>query len=567
MRKWRKGTALALAAMMIATFVGGCGNGGDKGTQGTTAGSTAGSTQSGSTQEGTQTASGEREKIVIGLQQSTNVEDYETNYFTNLLEEEMNIDIEFVILPAGGDDAKSKLSMMVSSGSKLPDVLAMELTGTVAYDYASKGVFLNLTDYFADKELAPNYWAIPEEDREVLMNTAKLADGNIYCVPGYNPMEWNMGAYRMWVNQEWLDKLGLQKPTNTEEFYEVCKAFANNDPNGNGKKDEIAVVGSKEGWAQKPFVFMMNAFTYANPDKQYFALENGKVVPSFTKEEWKAGLEYIKKFVDEGLFSPLSFTQDQAQLKALIAAEGGMGGFVASGSGSTFNGTPELQAAMVLTQPIEGPEGNLTTPYNPTTSKTQWWITKDCTNPELAFKLGDLMYRHDISVTSRFGEEGVDWTEDPEICKNWMGENEKLLGMPTQMVIINQVWNVPQNKMWGQDFFGYRSNELNMTLSAYEKDKPTDVGAAGEEIRRVYTESYVTAFPDEAFTNINFTPEEAEKIANAKTAIDAYVYEAAVAFVTSNRPMSDWDKYLKELDDMGLEEYTAAMQAAYDRTK
>ena len=125
-----------------------------------------------------------------------------------------------------------------------------------------------------------------------------------------------------------------------------------------------------------------------------------------------------------------------------------------SDSGSTFNANPEIQLDMVLAGPIAGPDGHVSTPYNPAISRLQWWITKDCDNPELAFRMGDLMYRHDVSFISRYGEEGVDWTEDPEICGNWVGEYEQLAGYSTKLVMLNNVWNVPQNKMWGFDFLG-----------------------------------------------------------------------------------------------------------------
>lgn len=508
----------------------------------------------------------QRPTITIGLQQSINVEDYETNSFTLLLEKEMDMNLEFVILPADGNDARSKLSMMVSSNSKLPDVLAMELSSTLAYDYAQKGVFVKLTDYFDDTEMSANFWAIPDEDREIMIATARLADGELYCVPGYNPFTWNMGPYRMWVNNDWLQKLGLEMPHTLDAFTEVARAFATQDPNGNGKADEIAIVGSKDGWAQKPFAYIMNAFTYANPDKQYFAVEDGKIVPAFTKEEWLQGLEYMKALVDEGLFSPLSFTQDGAQLKALIGVENGMAGFVASGSGSTFTALPETQAAFVLAPPLEGPAGNVSTPCNPSTARLQWWITKDASDVELAYRLGELMYRIDIANAARYGEEGVDWSTDPEVTINWMGENEQAMGLTTRLAMVNNIWNTPQNKMWGVDFIGYRSNLDSMSVGAYEKSNPP-ADLSGNKIRSDYHAYYVPAFPKELILSINYTTDEIEAVANAKTAIDAYVYDTAVAFITGNRPLSSWNEYLAELDNMGLAEYVAVTQAAYDRAQ
>ena len=39
------------------------------------------------------------------------------------------------------------------------------------------------------------------------------------------------------IRTDWLKKLNLSMPTTTEELMAVAKAFAEQDPDGNGKKD------------------------------------------------------------------------------------------------------------------------------------------------------------------------------------------------------------------------------------------------------------------------------------------------------------------------------------------
>ena len=72
--------------------------------------------------------------------------------------------------------------------------------------------------------------------------------------------------------------------------------------------------------------------------------------------------------------------------------------------------------------------------------------------------------------------------------------------------------------------------------------------------------------PDNIVPKIKYTEEEREKIADMKTVIDAYAYDTAVAFITGNKPLSEWDSYLQELEKMGLEEYLKVAQTAYDRS-
>ena len=41
------------------------------------------------------------------------------------------------------------------------------------------------------------------------------------------------------MNSDWLETLGLEQPTTPEELRTVLEAFKTQDPNGNGKADEI----------------------------------------------------------------------------------------------------------------------------------------------------------------------------------------------------------------------------------------------------------------------------------------------------------------------------------------
>ncbi|MFR6331699.1 MAG: extracellular solute-binding protein [Eisenbergiella sp.] len=46
----------------------------------------------------------------------------------------------------------------------------------------------------------------------------------------------------MIIRQDWLDKLGLKAPTTLDEFEEVIRAFTEQDPDGNGKKDTYGLL-------------------------------------------------------------------------------------------------------------------------------------------------------------------------------------------------------------------------------------------------------------------------------------------------------------------------------------
>lgn len=497
-------------------------------------------------------------KLVVAISALPTVENYDTNYWTQKIEEDNNVDIEFYLLPSDANDAATKLSLLVTSGARLHDVINMNIRDLAAYDYALNGVFIPLNDYY-QSDLAVNIHRMPEADREYVYQNLKLPDGNVYSLFAYTPFPWNTMRNRFFINQDWLTKLNLSMPTTTEELREVLRAFVSNDLNGNGKLDEIGIVGSTNGWGQQPFNFLMNAFTYADASRRYMALgEDGKAYPAYTTEGWKKGLAYMASLSEEGLLSPLSFTQDYSQLTALVNVQGGMAGVVAAGSLSAFD---QVLSSYALMPPLAGPDGVRYTAYYAPAPVPYWFITKDCEHPDKAFAVGDYMLsQYNFYVTS-MGQEGVDWTSDPEIIKQYKTPFEDLLGVKPNVVALTNIWGKAQNTHWQGSHPRYQPVESAMQVGSI---KIADEGTTVNYTAQHYV-TYSPCVPDKLLPKIVYTQEETDQIASIKTTIDAYAYDMAVAFITGVKPLSDWDSYLKELDQMGLAEYMAVTQAALER--
>ncbi len=185
----------------------------------------------------------ERETLKVALTQSSMVTDYENNYFTKYLEDKLNINIEFYMLPADAAETRTKVNLMATSNDDLPDVMITDnfLTNEMILQLGGSGFFTPLNDYLNDPEKMPNFNAIPDEDREDILQATTMADGNIYGFAAYEPETWNLTPNRMFINRAWLDKLGLEVPTTTDELKTVLEAFRDGDPNGNGVQDEIGV--------------------------------------------------------------------------------------------------------------------------------------------------------------------------------------------------------------------------------------------------------------------------------------------------------------------------------------
>ena len=60
-------------------------------------------------------------------------------------------------------------------------------------------------------------------------------------------------SHKMWVYMPWLEELGLDVPTTTEEFHDMLIAFKDGDPNRTGRADTIPLTGVATGaWQGQP---------------------------------------------------------------------------------------------------------------------------------------------------------------------------------------------------------------------------------------------------------------------------------------------------------------------------
>ena len=94
----------------------------------------------------------ERETLKLALTQSSMVTDYENNYFTKYLEDKLNINIEFYMLPADSAEARTKVNLMATSNEDLPDVMITDnfLTNEMILQLGDSGFFTPLNDYLND---------------------------------------------------------------------------------------------------------------------------------------------------------------------------------------------------------------------------------------------------------------------------------------------------------------------------------------------------------------------------------------------------------------------------------
>lgn len=489
------------------------------------------------------------------------VKDYNDNEYTRWLSGLTNINLELDIPPV--PDAQQKLNLMLASGDLPEVIIGCNIRLDQMQILANQGLVLPLNDYI-DKygvEFKKVYEAYPQ-----IEDLITLLDGKIYGLPHVNDCYHCSMSQKMWVYQPWLDKLGLAVPTTTEEFYQMLKAFKEQDPNGNGEADEIPLSGTiftNGGWHSPIDQFLMNSFVYndlVTPNGgRSLILEDGVIKAAFTEPGWQEGLKYLHKLYSEGLIDPQAFTNDSSLIQQLGENEVPILGAVGAGWYGVFtqNGGPSGRwKEYTPIAPLEGPSGmrqTPRTPFQPTGGQANFVITKEAKNPEAAFRLADVFYGFDSTTNSVFGVEGEDWVRASDTDVSIAGGKA--------LYTVLKVWGgEPQNRHWSQTVPTFRTNEYRMAQT-YNPDDPLE--RLLFEWTRDLMEPYGTT--DKAVPPLVFTEEQSKLFGELKTSIDTTMDEWFANFVIGNADIdADWETYLTTLNDAGLAQYLEIYQTAYD---
>lgn len=506
-------------------------------------------------EDGTFPVCKEKTTLKVLIAENGNVEDYDTNFMTQKLEEYGNFDLEFTVLPTA--EFKTKVNLMAIGSDELPDIIitnsSCRFNDTEVYNLALSGAIVPLTQYY------DNAYFIKESIERTGENYLPMItspDGEIYGVASYNQSISNENPSKMWVYKPWLDALKLEVPTTPDEFYQMLKAFKEKDPNGNGLVDEMPLVyynSSAIYW----FMYLMNPFTYAGMNSTDWLVveEDGKLSVSYVKEEYREGLRYIKKLVDEDLFSALSFTQDSAAFTALLANKETIVGAFAKAGPSDLPADDKRRTEYVAIPPLTGSNGTSYAMYQPGVPYIDFVVTKDCKNPEAAFKLGDLLVSEEFSIMTRWGEKGVDWLV-PEAGAVSLYDS---IGYGPSIVEVTPYGQL-QNKHWSGTGPYVRQYSISAGVVWSGNELDTAPAIAEGQI------AYMGHNPSKVVPKLIYTAEETDQIAEIQANLKTYTAECRSMFLTGGNDIeADWDNYLKELEIIGLSKFLEVAQKAYDR--
>ena len=504
--------------------------------------------------------------INIGIPENLNCTDYENNAYTLWLEEQTGYDLQFQLFASSSGDYKTQLSVQVlNEKDTLPDIL-MTFNGlgdTTWKKYGKEGYFISLTEYFEDKEGAGKaYWdaveasGIDESFVNDVLRRCKGDDGEIYAFPCIESTPIDTIDYQVSINQEWLDYLNLDMPTDPDSLYKVLVAFRDGDPNQNGLADEIPLIGSTNGQMSGDIVnWIVNMFVYFDDWNWFNLSDDGKtVVVPFTSDAYRQAMIYMNKLYNEGL---MNFGLAQSEIKNMVNSSECTVGIVVGHPTLTFTANKDTIDPYV-SMPIWGYAVR-----KENTHREANFITEDAADVDACWELLCLMCTKEGSYRQRYGEKGVDWDDADEGATSF-------LGLPAEIKILNDsAFAETGAQCWKAIAAALLPNAENESVQV---DETTNEWSLKKFALLKGNYEYFTAAeknnPKYIMPHIVRTTEENEETynerSNCQNAVSSYRVKFIKGELDPNKD-ADWQVYLKELETQGLQTWIEQTQELYEQ--
>ncbi|OXM16328.1 hypothetical protein [Paenibacillus herberti] len=503
--------SLLLSLAVLSGIVAGCSGSGNSGSNNSEPAA------SGQPQSGEQTDKKIKLSFynTIGYRQTTPMPALEQDPIRQMIEKDNNIDLEMTL---GGENWKDKLNLLITS-SQIPDIITFPDRAS-AVKYYDQGLLADLDEVLAQY---PDLMASFDPTRLEPMKYK----GKTIGVPASEGVG---GVNGWWINTTWLKKLNLTEPTNPQELLEVMKAFTFDDPDGNNKNDTYGFVAmlpkdGSLGYSTAGPKGFQQIFWMFGVQPNFVDMKDGKVVVYNTDPKTKEALQFIKDMIDAKVVDPDWVTIDDGLKLDNKMYQGKVGVMVADWRRmepadqqkmkETGGSTPEWKQIA----PPKGPNGDQILDakvFQQSLLGLSKEVLKDADKTKRAMEFIQYLYTSKEAYPYlSYGIKDKTFTET--------GGQFKLIDKST--------YNEKEIE-WRYNYAFVRKSDD----SVYFDFKNPTVTNANQELNRSYLKD----------NNINPRIVDTDPMAQDRL---KYVNEMMLKFVTGKEPLSNWDKYVKTLDD------------------
>lgn len=459
------------------------------------------------------------------------------------LEKKTGTKVEFQHPPTGQE--KDQFNLMLASG-KLPDVIEYGWAGAPkgADSLIKEKRILRLNELI--EKHAPNLTKVLKDNPE-FRKLITTDEGNIYVMPFLLGDPQLSSVNGPILRKDWLDKVGLPVPKTIADWEKVLTAFRDQDPNGNGKKDEIpySFTATPASETDENFLFIGAWGITAD-----FFNDGGKVKYGPIEPQYKEFLTLMNKWYKEGLLDKDYATQDGKLKDAKVTGNqlGAFTSYAGSGVGRYTSLVQPTNPNFKLTgapYPVlkEGDKalGQYTYPFTGIGAA----ISTSAKNPEQIIKWLDYKYGEEGHLLFNFGIEGQSYKMEngyPKYTDTIMNNPDKLPVTQAMAKYFIASWSGPivQDKRYIEQYFALPE-------------------------QRDAQKAWMGADHSKLMPPVTLTADESSKVASIMNDVKTYRDEMTTKFIMGVEPLSNFDKFVSTIKSMGVDEAIKARQAALDR--
>lgn len=451
---------------------------------------------------------GEKFNIAFDVQVCLDYKEYK-NFIANIVHSYSNNEVN------KADDISNK------EDSLLPDVFfKANFNSSEAIELYHSDIIIDLSEYIP--QFMPNLNSILEKNSDV--EDIITTDGKILTLPYINELS---SQNYIWINQNWLNKLNLNMPETINEFKNVLSSFKENDPNENGKNDEIPILFNGI-WDIK---FLAHSFGIIADDFNLNYSGDNLVFTPTTANYYKfiqcIRDLYENKLIDRTCFFPnISFNSEK-----LKSAKYGV---IISPTPFSY-GNNDFSNDYVIMPPLKYNGAQIYRELNKKAIPGTIAISSACQNPAQILAALDYLYSEEGARLISVGMESVDYQIYDDGTWDWINSNS------------NSMQNILSNVTLSSGGFAPYV-EPNNFLKNYSNKHTSKLLFDMEEFN---------TYLKNPMPIVHLSKEDVNFIQPYQNKIGKYTDESLTRFIIGEEELNEqtWSNFNSEIKKLGLDEF------------
>lgn len=465
----------------------------------------------------------------------------ETWLIPKVMKEKFNVEMEIQAIPSSAYEEKR--NAVIASGD-IPDLI-MGINKLTADEYGAKGMFMNFMDY---KDNMPNMLAA-FEDLDFLQ-AQKPSEDELYVLPGKitTPGSVHLSAIALpLVREDILEELDIQTPNTYDELYDMMKKMKEAYPDSYPWIDRtrlafaVNTLAGGLGLNGRPGG-NFGGWVVFDPETEVYT-------DMLEEDNFKFLIEFMKKCYDDGLLDPNFATDTSTEWEAKLMSDKGffMCDYFARPDMMTniarSSGNDKFSLISMLPPAIEGGEQKVIANlgvgggYNVVSAKTE--------HPDRMTEMLDYWYYSEegaLLTTNGIEGETFEIKEGKAIARIYTDTVKSSLDFDAAYGANYLSFPGLQPDYFGYDLFDENASEhYNQPWLLFQDnqiDPPPTIVFNGEESAR--STEYEVDLNDERLSILT-------------------------QFIMGERDIAEWDDAIRELHEIGMEDYLDLVNSAYKR--